>query len=51
MIWFGETSGHFYVMDATGLHRYATRDEITAHLWWRQRRHRSRSVAVRPQAA
>ncbi|MBB6174022.1 hypothetical protein HNR23_004082 [Nocardiopsis mwathae] len=51
VVWFGETSGHFYVLDRLGLHDYATLAELTAHLRWRHRRSRSRSATALPQAA
>ncbi|WP_017539707.1 hypothetical protein [Nocardiopsis halophila] len=47
VIWFGETSGHFYAMDASGLHERPTLDAITMLVWQRTNRPRPRgAVAV-----
>ncbi|WP_017538074.1 hypothetical protein [Nocardiopsis halophila] len=47
VIWFGETSGHFYAMDASGLHERPTLDAITMLACQRTNRPRPRgAVAV-----
>ncbi|WP_239648649.1 hypothetical protein [Nocardiopsis chromatogenes] len=47
VIWFGETSGHFYAMDASGLHERPTLDALAMPIWQRTNRPRPRgTVAV-----
>ncbi|QBI56112.1 hypothetical protein [Streptomonospora litoralis] len=51
IVWFGERSGHFYLMDAEGLHERDSIDGLTLLAWWRTHRPRPRgswsSPAVR----
>ncbi|MBV2364982.1 hypothetical protein ACFPZ0_10325 [Streptomonospora nanhaiensis] len=38
VIWFGESTGHYHLMDSTGLHEYATLDRLLMAAWWRSQR-------------
>lgn len=46
VIWFGETSGHFYAMDASGLHERPTLDALAMLAWQRTNRPRPRGAVV-----
>ncbi|MFW5420520.1 hypothetical protein J0910_28300 [Nocardiopsis sp. CNT-189] len=46
VIWFGETSGHFYAMDAAGLHERPTLDALAQLAWRRTNRPRPRGAAT-----
>ncbi|MDT0300720.1 hypothetical protein [Streptomonospora wellingtoniae] len=48
MIWFGETSHRYYVMDSAGLHEFPDTDAVLVYLWRRLgRRYRAEDRAVR----
>ncbi|WP_017558012.1 hypothetical protein [Nocardiopsis baichengensis] len=48
VIWFGETSGRFYAMDASGLYERPTLDAITMLVWQRTNRPRPRGRGAAP---
>lgn len=47
IVWFGETSGHYYVMDIDGLHQHSSLDAATVFVWWRANRPRPRAGVAR----
>lgn len=48
IVWFGEATGHFYLMDTDGLREYATVDALLIGAWWRTHRPAPRG-AERPE--
>ncbi|MDA2805808.1 hypothetical protein [Nocardiopsis suaedae] len=46
VIWFGETSGHFFAVAATGLHERPTVDALALFAWQRTNRPRPRGVVA-----
>ncbi|MBB5998246.1 hypothetical protein [Streptomonospora salina] len=48
VIWFGETSRRFYVMDDDGLHEFADTDAVLLFAWQRTARPAHRAAQHRP---
>lgn len=47
IVWFGESSGHYYVMDTEGLRAHPSIDAATVSVWWRTNRPQPRSGVAR----
>ncbi|MBB4935290.1 hypothetical protein F4561_006184 [Lipingzhangella halophila] len=47
IVWFGETSGTYHVLDDDGLHEHASLDAATMFAWWRTNRPQPRTYAPR----
>ncbi|GAA3737333.1 hypothetical protein [Salinactinospora qingdaonensis] len=48
IVWYGETSGHYYAMDADGLHEAPNLEALALRMWWHTHRPRPRHATTAP---